>query len=141
MCHHDARYEHAVGTGTLLNEQLNTPSLSLSFHHAGLATTAACLWHMHQAGGSSALSWPAQCLAARQTSCAADETIIASSAACATSWLECLVGNSTLCCMQAASQNNLEGLLSIVEKAGESFDGETVAAALQQVRPLGVKET
>lgn len=36
--------------------------------------------------------------------------------------------------MQAASQQNLEGLLSVVEKAGESFDLQTVDAALQQVR-------
>lgn len=34
--------------------------------------------------------------------------------------------------MQAASRHDLESVLSIVESAGESFDGATVAAALMQ---------
>lgn len=35
--------------------------------------------------------------------------------------------------MQAASRNDLEGLLQVVERAGESFDGQAVEAALHQV--------
>ena len=34
---------------------------------------------------------------------------------------------------EAASRHDLDGLLSIVESSGESFDGQTVAAALRQV--------
>jgi hypothetical protein len=37
------------------------------------------------------------------------------------------------CLLQAASRNDLEGLLSVVETAGESFDDKAVESALRQV--------
>lgn len=47
--------------------------------------------------------------------------------------------------VQAASRNDLEGLLSVVESAGESFDDMAVESALRQVSagalPQDVTET